>query len=494
MEESIVMQKQVKLVCGTLLLGALIGIGAGNANGHHVYAADISAQVPQKVNVAKTTEAYSYATGKRTFDGHHRLQEIHEAGTGQYLFCVQWSKVAPSNQEIMKKTEANPAVEWLVNDFYRGAGKRSQSIGSEDGDYWLYQSVIHWITGGKGLGGAPNIDYWLDHGEINTTVANKLKALHAKALSVTNNNQSRFVTNSHSLNFNPNKLTINPNGDAPVNGFYQGNIKFSSNNVNGVKVTMEGQPSGTKLEGGNLNNLANGTNLSVKVPMSQNKPANFKVKATGTWDKSSKVVWIYGDAGNVKQNVTHVSAVTTPVQVSTEAQLNVIVRDHFNLKVSKKAFNGQGLAGSQFVLIRRPAGTKDLNITPDQAKKEAYRKVGDELVLGHSDQAPFIGTTDNNGNLYFDKVKYDDPSTSYDYYGIEVKAPNGYSLSSTPVKFERINVEAPKEVSATIQDSTQPMPETGSKRLLKVGITAVGLAFLGAGSTLVLRRKKQGDH
>lgn len=482
-----------KVATGALVFGALIGFSQWRVP--MVSAADITAQVPQKVKVAKTTEAYSYATGKRTFDGHHRLQEIHEAGTGQYLFCVQWSKVAPSNQEIMKKTEANPAVEWLVNDFYRGAGKRSQSIGSEDGDYWLYQSVIHWITGGKGLGGAPNIDYWLDHGEINTNVANKLKALHAKALSVTNNNQSRFVTNSHSLSFNPNKITINPNGDAPTNGFYQGNIKFNSSNVNNVKVTMQGQPNGTKLEGGNLNNLANGTNLNVKVPGSVPNNSSFKIKATGTWNQSSKVVWIYGDSGNVRQNVTHVSAVTTPVQVSTEAQVNTTVRKSIDLVVNKQDFGGRALAGSQFVLIRRPKGTQNLNIDPEQAKKEAYRKVGDELVLGHNDQQPFIATTDSNGRLVFNKVRLDEnPMNQYDYYGIEVKAPNGYSLSPTPVKFSSINVASPKEVSANIKDSTQPMPETGSKRLLKVGITATGLLFLGAGSLLVLRRKKQGDH
>lgn len=477
-----------------LTLGVAVGLSGFTAyQGAPTILAD---DVPQTVNVAPNADYVTFAHGRaeHTKVGTHAVTVIKEAGTGNYLFCVQWSKKAPSAQQIQAKVEANPAVEWLVNNYY--SGNRYESLGQGDlGDYWLYQSVIHWTADPndhKNWGGTNGAIQ--DHlNDLNPTVRRKVESLHNKALSVSSREESQIPTGSGSLNFNPgDKVEINKDEKTPVDGFYQGKVRLNSSAVHNTRVWLEGQSDGVTVEGADLNNVGDGADLNIKIPADKlDANANFKIKANGVWDKSSKVVWIYGDHANNRQDVAHMTYATTEVPLDTEVTITAAPRKYFNLKLDKKDYDDKALPGAQFVLVRRDAnGSDNVQITPEQAKKEAYRLVDGKLVRGHNDQNPYVSTSGSDGAVHFNNVLREDLN-SHDYYAVEVKAPNGYTLSNNSVKFPNINVNSPALVTQELKNSTIPLPRTGSNRLLVVGI--VGLSLLALVGVIVYHLKPKNN-
>ena len=114
------LSKKVIVTTGVGLGLGLAILGLGNSA-----SAD---EAPQTVNVGNSSKIVSYSSGHAERYGAHRVAVIQEAGTGQYLFCIEWSKKAPSNEQISKRYQANPSVQWLVNNYY--SGHRFQSLGS----------------------------------------------------------------------------------------------------------------------------------------------------------------------------------------------------------------------------------------------------------------------------------------------------------------------------------------------------------------------------
>lgn len=175
-----------------------------------------------------------------------------------------------------------------------------------------------------------------------------------------------------------------------------------------------------------------------------------------------------------------------------DVDLGTIINDkkHQKFTIKKQDINSKGIGGAQFVLIRKNQ-YEPLNITsPAQAKQQALRQVNGELVTGHSDQQPYIATTDSNGNTEFDNVLINPQDPPYDYYAVEVKSPNGYALSLTPIKFDAMSKTSPDTVSGTMKDTTQPIPTTGSKELLMQSVTGA-VVVLTIGSYAYYESKKE---
>lgn len=148
------------------------------------------------------------------------------------------------------------------------------------------------------------------------------------------------------------------------------------------------------------------------------------------------------------------------------------------------------VAGAKFVLVRKDATSNNTNVQIPiaTAKKEAYRQINGELVRGHEDQSPYIATSDKDGNLSFNKVLVEDFGM-YDYYAVEVGAPNGYSLSPTAIKMSQVGIPSPDVIKGEMKDSTNPIPTTGSKRLLAIGAFTT-VMVIGAGGLMYYRKKK----
>ena len=152
-------------------------------------------------------------------------------------------------------------------------------------------------------------------------------------------------------------------------------------------------------------------------------------------------------------------------------------KDHQKFRVIKKDTQGNPLKGAQFVLVR--STSENAHISIEEAKKLAYRKVGDELVEGHSDQEPYIATSNENGEVIFDMVAMR-PRDTASYYAVEVKAPDKYTLSQTAVKM-KANDQSPSVVEGELQDTTNTLPATGSEKLLLIAASLVVLGALGTG-------------
>ena len=175
-----------------------------------------------------------------------------------------------------------------------------------------------------------------------------------------------------------------------------------------------------------------------------------------------------------------------------DVDLGTIINDkrHQKFTISKQNINSQGISGAQFVLIRKN-WHEPLNVnSTEEAKKQALRQVNGELVTGHSDQQPYVATTDSNGNTVFDNVLINPQDPRYDYYAVEIKSPNGYALSPTPIKYDGIGKTLPDTVSGTMKDTTQPIPTTGSKELLMQSVTGA-VVVLTIGSYAYYESKKE---
>lgn len=455
---------------------------------------------PITVQTAANNDVVTFAHGREehTKTGVHAVTVIQDT-SGNYLFCIQWSKRAPKSQEIQRKVQAEPAVEWLVNNFY--SGNRYRSLGMGDlGDYWLYQAVIHWVADPNDhatWGGANGAIQ--DHlNDLNPSVRQKVEELRAKALSVTSHWESEDSTGYGSLNFSPNNLTINPDQKRPQDNYYQGTINLNDYGVSNARVWLEGQPNGTILEGANggvdLNNINGSTNLRIKVPWDQVQPGkdfNFKIKAHGTWQNSTKVVWVYGDSRNIDQNVARQNVVTTMMDADVEANVNARSRQNAAFSLTKKDVQGNLLPGAKFVLVRRsPDGSGKINISIDQAKKEGLRLDNGELVSSNAGSA-YIATAGNDGKINFPKVKFENNSP-YDYYAVEVQAPNGYALGQQSFKWGSITPNSPDSMFGDFSDSTIPLPKTGSERLLLVVASGATLIALAGALGWYQVRKKRG--
>ncbi len=105
--------------------------------------------------------------------------------------------------------------------------------------------------------------------------------------------------------------------------------------------------------------------------------------------------------------------------------------------------------------------------------------MGDELVEGHTDQEPYVATSDEKGEVFFDMVETKARDTA-NYYAVEIKSPDNYTLSQTSVKLLS-NPESPNVVEGELQDTTNTLPATGSEKLLLIGSSLVVLGVLGAG-------------
>lgn len=538
-----------------------------------------AAEAPQTVNVGNSSKIITYGSGHAEHYGPHEVAVIKDT-SGNYLFCIEWSKRAPSNEQIAKRYQASPSVQWLVNNFY--SGHRYQSLGQGDeGDYWLYQAVIHWVADPNDhydWGGTGAIQDVL--GRLNPSVRAKVEALRNEALKHNDESSSEIVTNNHNLAFDPSSLEINK--DNLQGNTYKKTFTLKSENMSHVKVWLKNAPSGVTLTGKdgagvNFNDVWNNTNLQVNIPYRVNAEKdsyNFTVATKGNWEKTSKVAWIYSANDNSQKVAKQdVKAVSVPLDAETDMNVTVkpakghlaftkkgtgnnkteVLKDteftltggdftqkakadgsgnvvfnnlplgrdyklaetnqpnkyyrsmyqaiigdfngdqpkkdlnkgtiynnktHQKFIIHKKDAQGNALEGAEFVLVRKDQAKA--NITPEEAKKIAYRKVGDQLVEGHQEQAPYIGTSDKNGNVIFDMVALPD-SVANHYYAVEVKSPKNYTLSQNSVEL-LADKNSANVIEGELGDTTNPLPATGSEKLLIVAVGGIVLVALGGGA------------
>lgn len=539
-----------------------------------------AAEAPQTVNVGNSSKIITYGSGHAEHYGPHEVAVIKDT-SGNYLFCIEWSKRAPSNEQIAKRYQASPSVQWLVNNFY--SGHRYQSLGQGDeGDYWLYQAVIHWVADPNDhydWGGTGAIQDVL--GRLNPSVRAKVEALRNEALKHNDESSSEIVTNNHNLAFDPSSLEINK--DNLQGNTYKKTFTLKSENMSHVKVWLKNAPSGVTLTGKdgagvNFNDVWNNTNLQVNIPYRVNAEKdsyNFTVATKGNWEKTSKVAWIYSANDNSQKVAKQdVKAVSVPLDAETDMNVTVkpakgsvqftkkgsannnsdvlanteftltggdfkqvkttdkngyikfdnlpLGRDYelnetkqpnshykqmyhttinnlngdnpvqmFDLKtvtdinthkdfyIDKKDVQGNPLKGAQFVIVRND--NPNPNISPEEAKKTALRKVGDELVEGHGDQEPYIATTDGTGRVNFNMVLLPNDGRQHNYYAVEIKSPDKYTLSQTSVKLVGSST-SPISTGAELKDTTNPLPATGSEKLLIVAVGGIVLVALGGGA------------
>lgn len=577
----------MKLLSKKLILTTGIGLGVALAlvgGGKTSASAD---EAPQTVNVGNSSKIVSYASGHAERYGAHRVAVIQEAGTGQYLFCIEWSKRAPSNEQISKRYQANPSVQWLVNNFY--SEHRFQSLGQgEEGDYWLYQAVIHWVADpdDHATWGGGAIQDVLDR--VNPSVRAKIEALRNEALKHNDESTSEIVTNNHNLGFDPSNLEINK--DDLQGNTYKKTFSLKSENMSNVKVWLKNAPEGVSLTGKdnagvNFNDVWNGTGLQVNIPYRVNAEKdsyNFTVATKGNWEKTSKVAWIYqGSSDSQAVAKQDVKAVSVPLDAETD--MNVTIRPakgsiefvkkgtgnngatilnnteftlsggdftqkqitgqngyirfdniplgrdyeltetdqpnkyyrkmyhttinnfngdlptqsynlgevvngrtHQQFQLVKKDMQGNALKGAQFVLVRNDNGNAHISI--DEAKKQAYRREGDELVEGRQDQDPYIATSNEKGEVVFDMVQIPNDDREHTYYAVEIKAPDKYTLSQTSVKLTA-GKYSPDVVGGELSDTTNTLPATGSDKLLIIVGSVVALGVLGTGTYWIKNRK-----
>lgn len=527
-----------------------------------------------------TLKSDYYGNPDSIASGYHRTNVIQEEGKNDrdsYVFCIDWSKESPSNQQLQREYQANPAIQWLVTDFSKGHDKAFERIDGQRNanfaDYWLYQTVIHMVASPNATFMGDKPDAYIQ--DFNPTIRNKIYRLRAEALKHKNESDSEIVLNSAKLDFDPSSLNI---GAGDLHGSkYEKSFKTKSQNMSDVKVQAENSADQKYISGRNLNNVSDNDTLKISVPYNEvGNGKTFKVKATGNWKKEAKVAWVYGAGANV-QKVAHsgIKATTVPLNANTEMTVKVSPaygkltfvkkgtgnnntdllpgtkftltadggfsqtatadkdgrvtfnnlplgkkfhlketyqpngdyngsydRDiteltgnnpkasvdlgnifnkkrHENLEITKQDVNGNGITGAQFVIVRKDWNTPFNYISVADAKKQALRQVNGELVTGHSDQAPYIGTTNSQGKVTFSKVLLD-PDKRYDYYAVEVKSPNGYALGTTPIKLNDVSPTSPDTVKGTMKDSVQPIPTTGSKELLIESITLGVTITIGA--------------
>lgn len=580
-------RKRTKLL---MLAGAGFILGSGLACvNQHVSADD----VPQTINIGPTTYAVSYGLGYREVNrGPHNVDVLREAGSNEYIFCIQWAKNSPSNMQLQRKWDADPRVQWLITNFFSGNRYRSLGMGDE-ADYWLYQVAVHIIA-------SPN-DRQSDGSRpadalprFRADIRQKAQDLVDEANRHNSQNDSQVVLNSASTSFNPGEISVGR--DDIRDGQYKKNFSFNTQNVSNAHVWLEGAPGGVSLSGKdgagvNFNDVWNGTALQVNIPLSARATDNeysFKVKANGTWNKQVRVAVVYGNSDNSVQNVAKNQIKAINVADSAYSEMNVKVypakarldftkkgtgnnntdilvgtgfkligldngftatskadnngrvnfeniplgsryhieeteqpnkdyvpnyvtdindftgsnpklsvslgnngvifnrRAYVPFELTKKNTNGQGIEGAKFVIVRKPRTSVPQSISINDAKKDALRLVDGHLVSGHTDQQPYITTTNKDGKVLFNSVEIEKNSR---YYAVEIEAPNGYALSQTSYSFD-LTENSPSLVKGEITDSTNPLPSTGSNRLVSVvGVSGV-LVLITAGLLVYLRRKQ----
>lgn len=305
--------------------GFILGSGLACVN-QHVSADD----VPQTINIGPTTYAVSYGLGYREVNrGPHNVDVLREAGSNEYIFCIQWAKNSPSNMQLQRKWDADPRVQWLITNFFSGNRYRSLGMGDE-ADYWLYQVAVHIIA-------SPN-DRQSDGSRpadalprFRADIRQKAQDLVDEANRHNSQNDSQVVLNSASTSFNPGEISVGR--DDIRDGQYKKNFSFNTQNVSNAHVWLEGAPGGVSLSGKdgagvNFNDVWNGTALQVNIPLSARATDNeysFKVKANGTWNKQVRVAVVYGNSDNSVQNVAKNQIKAINVADSAYSEMNVKV-------------------------------------------------------------------------------------------------------------------------------------------------------------------------
>lgn len=317
-------RKRTKLL---MLAGAGFILGSGLACfNQHVSADD----VPQTINIGPTTYAVSYGLGYREVNrGPHNVDVLREAGSNEYIFCIQWAKNSPSNMQLQRKWDADSRVQWLITNFFSGNRYRSLGMGDE-ADYWLYQVAVHIIA-------SPN-DRQSDGSRpadalprFRADIRQKAQDLVDEANRHNSQNDSQVVLNSASTSFNPGEISVGR--DDIRDGQYKKNFSFNTQNVSNAHVWLEGAPGGVSLSGKdgagvNFNDVWNGTALQVNIPLSARATDNeysFKVKANGTWNKQVRVAVVYGNSDNSVQNVAKNQIKAINVADSAYSEMNVKV-------------------------------------------------------------------------------------------------------------------------------------------------------------------------
>lgn len=69
----------------------------------------------------------------------------------------------------------------------------------------------------------------------------------------------------------------------------------------------------------------------------------------------------------------------------------------------------------------------------------------------------------------------------HNYYAVEIKSPDKYTLSQTSVKLVGSST-SPISTGAELKDTTNPLPATGSEKLLIVAVGGIVLVALGGGA------------
>lgn len=369
-------KKRLVLLFATgLTLG---GLALSNRTTYIAYAA--SDNVPQTITTNNAQSTFVTASSGKLYaqyegqwkegNGYHRVNIIKEkgkSGRDSYIFCINWSKEAPSNKQLTKQYQADAAVQWLVTDFSKGHDKSFESLDNAGADYdladyWLYQTAIHLVA-------CPNEISPIDGKKPGDTldkfapqVRDKVLRLVNEAKKHKNESDSEIVLNQAKLNFDPSELNINSgdlHGDKYEKSFQVKSDQMHDIQVHAAESKNSKYLSGTRKNGSKVdwNNVNADDNLKVSVPysdMANNSDFSFKVKATGHWNKRAKVAWIYGNNDPNTQHVAKWAIKATTVAMEGDAEMTVHVKPAFGSLTFVKKGTGNDkktiLPGTKFTL------------------------------------------------------------------------------------------------------------------------------------------------
>ncbi len=344
---------------------------------------------------------------------------------GRYLYCLNIHKKTAQNTDarlIPNSSYINGGIVYILKNGY----PYKSITGDKDKDYYITQTALWWYldmtTGSQNLG-----DQFKQYGTDAYNMRSTVKALAEQG----------YAHRNDAIGITDTKLAIDAIGGKTMalsNGYYISNdIKATTaQNFNAYTVALESAPKGTIIVSSAGTETAyagaftvnKGDSFKVKVPASSvtGTTASIKVKATAT-GATQYMAYEYTPVDTTMQNIALLEV--TNKDVSSEVNLEI--------------------------LSSRVSITKI-----DAQTKQAI--AGAELKVTAADGTEYKWTSTINAHIIRNL-----PNGTYTL--TEVKAPTGYILNTTPVKF-------------TISDSNRDVKVTmeNTPKKVVVNITKVDQA------------------
>ncbi len=358
---------------------------------------------------------------------------------GQYLYCLNIHKKTAQNTEATLVANSRYVNGGLVYILKNGFPYKTIT-GDTDKDYYITQTAVWWYldmtTGSENLG-----DQFKQYGSDAYGLRSYVKSLAEQG----------YAHRNDAIGVSDTKLVMDAIGGKTMslsNNYYVSNeIKATTaQNFGAYTVTLESAPKGTVIV------ASNGTETAYTGAFTVNKNDTFKVKVpassiTGT----TATIKVKASATGYTQYMAYEYA---PVDQTMQ---NVALLEAINKDVSSE-FNLEILT-SRVTITKIDANTKQ-------------PLAGAELVVKDSAGNEYKWTSTINGHVLRNL-----PNGTYTLE--ETKAPTGYVLNKTPIKF-------------TISDSNRDVKVTmeNKPKNVVVNITKVDQATNTplAGAILVLKK------